>query len=189
MSELIDKAIIYATGKHSAQTRKYTGAPYILHPLEVAVIISTLTDDECTIAAGILHDTVEDTDATVEEISSIFGKRVTELVLSETEDKYAEKPPQETWEQRKMESLEKLKNSDDIEIKKLWLGDKLSNVRSFCRMYSEVGDKMWQSFNQKDKTKQARYYKAIAEGLSELSLTPAYKELVVLTEKLFGGNL
>ena len=64
----IEEAIIYATVMHQGKTRKLGNIPYILHPLEVAQIISTMTDDQDVITAGILHDIVEDTDGTLKEI-------------------------------------------------------------------------------------------------------------------------
>lgn len=189
MSELVDKAVIFATQKHAGQVRKFGSTPYILHPLEVAVIVSTLTDDENTIAAGVLHDTVEDTDATIEEIRENFGSRVYALVASETEDKLEDRPAADTWEQRKLDSLLVLKYTKDTEVKKMWLADKLSNIRSFYRIHLEIGDELWLSLNQKDKSKQAWYYRTIAEYLKDdLETTAAYKEFCELTDKIFGGT-
>lgn len=188
MSELVDKAIIFATKKHSGQVRKFSSVPYILHPLEVAAIIATLTDDENTIAAGLLHDTVEDTDTTIDEIRENFGSRVYALVASETEDKHETKPASETWEERKLDSLLVLRYTKDIEVKKMWLADKLSNIRSFYRIHLEIGDDLWQSLNQKDKSKQAWYYRTIAEYLKDLEGTAAYKEFVLLIDNIFGGT-
>ena len=188
MSELVDKAIIFATKKHSGQIRKFGNTPYILHPLEVAVIISTMTADDATIAAGILHDTVEDTDATPEEIRTLFGSRVYALVMSETEDKISDKPPAESWMERKQDSLLALEYTKDIEVKKMWLADKLSNLRSFYRTQLEIGDELWQRLNQKDKSKQAWYYRTIAKCITQLNDTAAYKEYCMLVTLVFGGK-
>ena len=76
----LEEAIIYATQLHQGRVRKMSSIPYILHPLEVAQILSTMTDDEDVITAGVLHDIVEDTEGTIEEIEEKFGKRVAELV-------------------------------------------------------------------------------------------------------------
>ena len=65
---LLEEAIIYATIMHQGKVRKFRSYPYILHPVEVAQILSTMTDDEEIITAGILHDIVEDTDGTLNEI-------------------------------------------------------------------------------------------------------------------------
>ena len=87
MMKLLEEAIIYATIMHQGKTRKLNKIPYIFHPLEVAQILATLTEDEEIITAGILHDIVEDTDGSMEEIESRFGKRVAFLVGSESEKK------------------------------------------------------------------------------------------------------
>lgn len=176
---MIEEAIIYATVMHQGRIRKFRGIPYILHPLEVAQIISTMTDDKEIISAGILHDIVEDTDGTLEEIKKRFGERVALLVSSESENQYPEKSKDDSWEKRKEESLLKLKSSTDIGIKMLWLADKLSNIRSLSGIYSEKGEEMWQSLHQKDPKKQHWYYKTVGE-LVELSLnkTGAFKEYI-----------
>lgn len=76
MMNMLEEAIIYATVLHQGKVRKFTGIPYILHPMEVAQILSTMTNDQEIITAGILHDIVEDTDGTLAEIEKRFGKRV-----------------------------------------------------------------------------------------------------------------
>lgn len=183
--DLLDRAILFATDAHSGQVRKMANIPYILHPLEVASIIGTVTDDKETMAAGLLHDTIEDCDTDPSLIRELFGPKVSALVQSETEDRLSQKPPAETWQDRKEESLLMLRYTKNRDVKILWLGDKLSNVRSFYREYLKRGDSIWQGLNQKDPAKQAWYYRTIAEYLSDLSGTPAYGEYCELVEKLF----
>ncbi|MBQ6780022.1 MAG: HD domain-containing protein [Treponema sp.] len=89
--KLLEEAIIYATVMHQGKVRKFNNIPYILHPMEVAQILSTMTADEEIITAGILHDIVEDTDGTLEEIEKRFGKRVAFIVSSETEKKISQR--------------------------------------------------------------------------------------------------
>ena len=72
--ELFDEAVIFACQKHSGQRRKLSDSPYFLHPMEVASIVGTMSDDQNLLAAAVLHDTVEDTDTTLEEIKEKFGK-------------------------------------------------------------------------------------------------------------------
>ena len=179
MMKISEEAIIYATIMHQGKVRKFKGRPYIFHPLEVAQILTTLTDDEEVITAGILHDIVEDTDGTLQEIEERFGKRVADLVATESENKYPQEDRSASWKKRKEESLIILKNSTDIAVKMLWLADKLSNIRSLSGMYSELGDSMWQKLNQSDPKMQCWYYKSVAETI-ELSLnkTGAFKELI-----------
>ena len=162
--------------------------PYIIHPLEVASICATLTSDLEVLAAAVLHDTVEDTEVTIEEIERSFGPRVAALVRAETENKYEELPPSETWKLRKSQSLEVLKNSEDPGVRILWLGDKLANVRSFYRNWLISGDEIWQDFNQKDPGQQAWYYRNIVELLKELHDTDAWLELRDTVQALFGND-
>ncbi len=175
----IEEAIIYATVMHQGKVRKLGNTPYILHPLEVAQILSTMTNDEETIAAGILHDIVEDTDGTLEEIEKRFGERVAFLVSSESEKKYPDESRDATWKRRKEDSIKILKSTQDQGVRMLWLADKLANIRSLAGNYSEQGAKLWDSFNQHDPEMHRWYYMTIAEQL-ELSLnrTGAFKELI-----------
>ena len=183
---VLEEAILFATEAHGGQMRKLANTPYILHPLEVAAIISTLTDDLNTMAAGVLHDTVEDCDVDPKVIKEKFGARVSALVQSETEDKMSTRPAAETWMERKEESLLMLGLTKDKDVKILWLADKLSNIRSFYREYQKKGDAIWLALNQKDPKMQAWYYRTIARYLSEFSETAAYQEYIRLVEGIFG---
>lgn len=183
--ELFDEALIFACEKHSGQRRKLSDAPYFLHPMEVATIVSTMSENQELLAAALLHDTVEDTDTTLEEIRARFGKRVSLLVMTETEEKREDRPPQETWKLRKEETLSILEHTKDLDVKKLWLGDKLSNVRSFYRSYKKQGASFWNNFNQKDPAQQEWYYRTIIKCLSDLKEYEAYNEFVFLVDLLF----
>lgn len=189
MMNKIEEAIIYATVMHQGKLRKLGGTPYILHPLEVAQILSTLTDDQDVITAGILHDIVEDTDGTLPEIEKRFGARVAHLVSSESENSYDGESPDESWKRRKEESLKVLKHTDDQGVRMLWLADKLSNIRSLAGGYSEYGEKLWETFHQRDPEMQHWYYQTIAEQL-ELSLnkTGAFKEFIKHINFIWPGS-
>ena len=87
MYDMID-VIVFATKAHEGQVRKYTGVPYITHPLSVGFIIASVrwfTNDQDVIAAGILHDVLEDTDRTVEDIFELCNQRVTDFVEDVTD--------------------------------------------------------------------------------------------------------
>ena len=186
MSKL-DNAIKFAIDAHRGQVRKITFNPYILHPLEAVAIAGTLTKDEDILCAAVLHDVVEDTNETLDAIRVMFGDRVAELVSAETEDKHRELPPEQTWKLRKEESLKHLRESTDIGVKIIWMADKLSNMRSFYDAFVVMGDKLWDSFNQKDKKEQAWYYSEVYKILKphfETSL--AFLELQGLITVLFG---
>ena len=182
----VTEAIEFAAKAHDGMKRKKDKTPYILHPLEAAVIVGTMTDDCDVISAAILHDVVEDTDITIEEIEEKFGSRIRKLVESETENKRDDLPPEETWRIRKEESLEELANCGDTNVLMLWLGDKLSNMRSFYRIWKVEGDSMWQSFNQKDPLQQKWYYSSIAELTSSLKECSAWQEYNALLKIVFG---
>lgn len=184
--ELVSEAVAFAAKAHDGMRRKKSSVPYILHPMEAAVIVGTMTDDQDIIAAAALHDVVEDAGITIEEIEERFGKRVRDLVQSETEDKRADLPPASTWRIRKEESLSVLKTTDDIAVLMVWLGDKLANMRSFYRDWKVEGDTMWQRFNQKDAWEQAWYYRSIVDLTERLSGTSAWLEYKTLTELVFG---
>ena len=164
---------------HRGQIRKFNNLPYIIHPLEVAQILAGMTDDQEIIAAGILHDTLEETDASFESLKRRFGSRIAELVNAETEQKTGEMSKAESWKKRKEESLARLKNSQDIGVKMLWLADKLSNIRSLAAVYSERGDEIWKELNQSDPAEQCWYYRTIAEYVElTLNKTGVFKEFV-----------
>ena len=189
MMELVSEAVAFAVKAHDGMRRKKSTAPYILHPMEAAVIVGTMTDDQSIIAAAALHDVVEDAGVSIEEVGEKFGERVKELVGSETEDKRADLPPTDTWRIRKEESLEVLKNTEDIGVLMLWLGDKLANMRSIYRDFKVEGHAMWQRFNQKNVSEQAWYYRSVVKLTERLSHTSAWIEYKALTELVFGKEV
>lgn len=189
MMNLVEEAIIYATVLHQGKVRKIKHIPFILHPLEVAQILATMTDDQETIAAGILHDVVEDAGGTLEEIRARFGERVAFLVDAETEPAAPGENRADSWQRRKEHSLLNLKKSGDIGVKMLWLADKLANIRSLARNYSENGDSIWTNFNQKDPEIHRWYYRTIAEYLElDLNRTGAYKEFIKHINYIWPGT-
>ncbi|MBR6044357.1 MAG: HD domain-containing protein [Ruminococcus sp.] len=189
MMNMLEEAIIYATVLHQGKVRKFNGIPFILHPMEVAQILSTMTDDQEVITAGILHDVVEDTDGTLAEIEKRFGRRVAYLVSSESEKKYPDEDRGATWQRRKEESIQVLKDSTDIGIKMLWLADKLANIRSLARVYSERGEVLWSSMHQSDPAMQCWYYRTIAESVElTLNKTGAFKELIKHINYIWPGT-
>lgn len=98
---LEEQARRYATQAHAAagQRRKYTDEPYIVHPAAVAELVRSVTDDEQMIAAAWLHDTVEDTPSTLQDIESHFGPRVAKLVdmLTDSAQPEAKTAPRVNW--------------------------------------------------------------------------------------------
>jgi len=183
MDGIFEKAVAFAFKAHSGQKRR-AGGMYVLHALEAATIVGTMTNDEEVLAAAVLHDTVEDTAVTAEEIKANFGERVAELVAHETENKRTGLDSKATWKIRKEESLNMLKESD-IESKMLWLGDKLSNMRSIASDHERIGESVFEKFNQQDPKEQCWYYGTVLEYIKELSKYQAYKEYEFLFHKVF----
>ena len=181
---ILDKAIILAVKAHSGAVRKGTKLPYIVHPIESCTIAASITDDKEIIAAAVLHDVVEDTDVTKEDLLKEFGERVVNLVMSDTEDKMREIPSTDSWQARKQATLDRLRNATKEE-QIIYIADKLSNLRAIHRDYITLGEKLWERFNQKDKNEHAWYYSGIADRLTLLTDTMAYKEYVELIRKTF----
>lgn len=181
---LIDKAIAFATEAHAGVPRKGKDIPYILHPMETAAIVASMTTESTVIAAAILHDTVEDNpDITLAVIEREFGSQVSKYVAAESEQK--ETDAKGSWKKRKSRTIAYLLQEDDENIKIIALGDKLSNIRTMHRDYVEVGDRLWARFNQSDKQEHGWYYKSLMEALSSLSQYPAYREYCALVHKVF----
>ena len=183
--ELVSEALLFAAKAHDGMRRKKNKTPYILHPMEAAVIVGTMTDDQEVLAAALLHDVVEDAGIAMEEIEQRFGTRVRQLVESETENKREDLPPEETWQIRKEESLQVLKNAEDPGVRMLWLGDKLANMRGIYRDWKVEGDALWLRFHQSNPQIQAWYYDSIAELTKPLSHTAAWIEYKALTDIVF----
>lgn len=188
--QLLTRAIIFAAKAHEGQTRKGTDIPYIVHPMEVASIVATMTSDEEIIAAAVLHDVIEDTEESKASVQQEFGERVANLVASESENKREELPAEDTWKVRKQETIDHLKNlnqdEDSTAIKQIALGDKLSNMRSIARDYDTIGSDLWKRFNQSNPAEIGWYYRGMCEAVADaVEGTAAYQEYVSLLDKVF----
>ncbi len=183
-TDLLDRAIVFAVRAHHDSERRGKGFPYIVHPMEAMEIVATITSDQELLAAAALHDTIEDTDVTVEDIRREFGDRVAQLVHAES-DRFTEGVSEEdSWHDRKQAAIDRLSNaSHDAKI--VAMGDKLSNMRAIWRDYQTKGDKLWNIFHVKDKASHEWHYRGLADSLSELSHTFAYKEFVHLIDEVF----
>lgn len=187
-TEILDRAILFATEAHKGAPRKGTTTPYILHPIEAASIVATMTTDIEIIAATVLHDTIEDNKTiSLEDIEEKFGKRIRDLVEAESEEK--EDDEKGSWEKRKQATIDYLRERATEEEKIIALGDKLSNIRVIYKDYVTIGDELWNRFNQKDKFKHAWYYKWLGEVLKSLSNYPAYQEYCDLANKVFAMKI
>ncbi|MBQ9418021.1 MAG: bifunctional (p)ppGpp synthetase/guanosine-3',5'-bis(diphosphate) 3'-pyrophosphohydrolase [Bacteroidales bacterium] len=183
-TDLLDRAIIFAVRAHAGIERRGKGYPYIVHPLEAVEIVATMTADQELLAAAALHDTVEDTDVTVEQLRSEFGERVASLVAAESEEKYEGISEADSWQARKQAAIDRLSlASRDAKI--VALGDKLSNMRAIARDYAEMGAGLWSRFHVSNPKSHAWHYRGLLEALRELEGTFAYKEFEALVDQVF----
>ena len=201
-TDLLDRAIVFAVRAHAGTERRGKGFPYIVHPMEAVSIVATITSDQELLAAAALHDTVEDTDVTVDEIRSEFGDRIAALVADETDripgqagndhgkagnDIKAgfERPTEEaSWHSRKQAAISRL-SSASRDAKIVALGDKLSNMRAIARDYAVQGDEIWNLFHVTDRSEHEWHYRGLADALRELSGTFAFQEFEHLINQVF----
>ena len=182
---ILDQAILFAVKAHAGATRRDGHTPYILHCTETAAIAATMTADLEILAAAVLHDVIEDTDVTAADLQKAFGERITQLVVTLSENKRPQMPPEDTWLIRKEEAIDSVEQSQDPAIKIICLADKLSNLRGIYRDHQIYHEDLWDMFHQKSRAKQGWYYTRLEQALSCLSTTAAFQEFCRLRQELF----
>ena len=187
-SSFLDKAIIFATNAHKNTERRGKGFPYIVHPLEALSIAASITNDQEILAAAVLHDVVEDTEYTAEDIEREFGKRVAELVCLESDNMDIGYHENITWKERKIQGLKRIKySSRDEQI--VALGDKLSNMRAIHDDWLKMGDRIWEKFHENDPSIHAWRYYQLSNCFDKLEGTYALEEFKYRVREVFGGCL
>lgn len=179
---LINRAMAFAAAAHEGQKRKGTDIPYIVHPFEVAQILVKAEADTEVIAAGILHDTLEDTRIKSEDILREFGGTVTSIVRELTEDKSL------VWEARKAHSIKYLRDGASMGAAMVCCADKLSNLRSIKNDMDEVGEQVWERFK-RGFHQQRNYYADVIEAIVYLEDFEMYDELKDLYGEVFGEEI
>ena len=149
ISEKLHNAIVFAAKKHGCQSRKGTSIPYITHPI-VAMnsLIEWGLDDDIAVA-GVLHDTLEDTNTTYDELVAEFGARVADLVAFCSENKSYD------WESRKQHTIDLIHSSDNFDAMTVTLADKFANLSDIYTQCDENG--FWDRFN-RGKADEGWYY-------------------------------
>ena len=139
--DLVKKAYVYSAKVHTGQIRK-TGEPYLVHPLEVAGILAELKLDESSVVTGLLHDTIEDTLATKEEITDLFGAEIAELVDGVT--KLSQYSAANTHEEKQAENFRKMvvAMAKDIRVLLVKLADRTHNMRTLGAMKPESQERI-----------------------------------------------
>jgi (p)ppGpp synthase/HD superfamily hydrolase len=181
----IDRAIEVAAKAHRNQVRKGTDISYITHPYAVGMMLARADCDDEVVAAAILHDTVEDTDLTLDDIREQFGDRVASIVEGCSEpDKSA------PWEDRKRHTLEYLKTAP-WEVRVVALADKLHNLHTIGLAHVQSGEGVWDRFK-RGRAEQEWYYRGLLDVLcgpapngKELPFCAEYRAEV---ERVFGGQ-
>ena len=186
-TDLLDRAIVFAVKAHHNTERRGKGFPYIVHPMEAVAIVATMTPDQELLAAAALHDTVEDTDVTLEMIRAEFGPRVARLVEEESDVFMPGLSEEASWHARKQAAIDRL-SCASREAKMVALGDKLSNMRAIARDYAVQGDALWDLFHVKDPAEHAWHYRGLADVLRDLSDTFAFQEFQQLIDQVFDGS-
>ena len=155
----LEEAIEIAAEAHQGQYRKGTDTPYITHPYAVGLILMAAGCAEAVIIAGILHDTVEDTDLTLEFIQERFGDAIANIVDGCSENKALR------WRARKTERIEALRTASP-EICVVTCADKLHNLRTIISEYDLIGDEVWDRFHGGVED-QAWYYRSVLGAIAD----------------------
>lgn len=177
---IIEKAINFATIKHEHQKRKGSNLPYIVHPMKVMHILTENNCSESVVVAGILHDTLEDTNTTYNELVNEFGSVVATLVKSNSEDK------SKSWQERKLHTINEIKNMS-LEEKQVLCADKLANLNSMVTDLNVLGVTLWERFNASKEDIQW-YYRSIINQLENLQNYKMYNDIVLCYSLVFGKD-
>lgn len=183
-TSFLDRALAFAIKAHSGVERRGKGFPYIVHPLEAVAIVASITADQELLAAAALHDVVEDTEYTVEDIRKNFGDRVANLVSVESDLVVEGKSESESWVERKQFAINRLSKLDR-DGKIVSIGDKLSNARAMLQDYETMGEELWKKFHVSDPKLHKWHYEGLRDSLSELKGTYAFEEFSEIVDKLF----
>jgi (p)ppGpp synthase/HD superfamily hydrolase len=159
-------AIEFAARAHRGHCRKGTGIPYIVHPLNVSRILIDAGCPEDVVVAGILHDTVEDTPVSLDEIRHRFGGAVARIVAGASEPDKS-KP----WEERKAHTIESLMTVPE-EVLLVSCADKIENLEAIREDRERVGEEVWGRFR-RGRDQQAWYYRSVLAVLAKrLTVAP-----------------
>lgn len=142
-SENFEKALCLANKLHRDQSRKGTSIPYITHLMAVAAIVGESGGTEDEVIAALLHDAIEDTDATYKTLVERFNKPVADIVRACSDTEVTPKP---AWEKRKKDYIAHILGAPES-VRLVSAADKLANARSVLADLRELGDTLWDRFN------------------------------------------
>ncbi len=182
MHPLVQSALHYAARAHRLQVRKGSDVPYIVHPLGVMFILFEVGErDPHVLAAALLHDTVEDTGASLAEITRLFGPEVAAIV-----EGCSEPDKNDTWEARKTHTVAHLRHAPPP-VLLVAAADKLHNLRSIQADHAALGEKVWDKFK-RGRAETGWYYRAVTDSLKHgLPTHPIVAELEARVNAFFGS--
>jgi len=160
-NERINKAFVMAADYHKDQLRKGEKHPYIIHPFEVFLVCQDLDCEEDTLIAALLHDVIEDTECSEEDVREEFGENVLKIVRSNTETNKSL-----SWKERKQHTVDTLDGRTQEELK-MFIADKYVNLKSFISAYERKGEDMWKAFHA-GKEQQKWYHEELYKALDRL---------------------
>ncbi len=173
---LIEKAMTLAERAHAGQTRKEAPIPYIVHPVSVALILARHGFSDEVVAAALVHDVVEDTPVSADEIRAELGEEVAELVAPVTHNDSL------SWDEKKKAYIEAVRQAPEG-VKALSVADKIANAHSLLTAYEEQGIGVWKYFNA-GRDKKLWFENAMLEMLQETWKHPLVDEYAALVAQL-----
>jgi (p)ppGpp synthase/HD superfamily hydrolase len=169
-SPLVESAIAFAIRAHAGQERKgQPGVPYVVHPLHVGMLLARHDARPPVVAAGILHDVMEDSGVARVDLALAFDEAVAAIVVEESEDKTR------TWEQRKLHTIERIATMSDG-ARAVTAADKVHNLADLRRLLVVRGDEVWKLFR-RGREPTLDYYRRVLEQLERHWRHPLTDEL------------
>ena len=173
---IIEKALRIAAKAHKEQVRKTDKSPYIVHPIQVGIILMLHQFDDEVVASGIVHDVIEDTDVTEAELREELGDVVVDIVLQISENKDLE------WKERKLDYIETVRNGSDA-VKAVSIADKIHNMKSLLDSYEVMGSDVLKVFTRGNKEGKLWFEEECLKMFKESWGHPLVDEYESLVEK------
>ncbi|MFA6408218.1 MAG: HD domain-containing protein [Candidatus Paceibacterota bacterium] len=173
---LVERAIAFAVRAHEGQMRKEAPTPYIVHPVRVAILLARYGFSDEVVAAGLVHDVVEDTNISLEDIRRELGGAVAELVAPVTHDDTL------SWIEKKKAYIESVREAND-EVKAIATADKIANAESLLGAHKREGVAVWRYFNA-EKEKKLWFEESMLAMLQESRSHPIVDEYAHMVSEL-----
>ena len=173
---LVERAMAIAVSAHEGQMRKEADVPYIVHPVSVALVLARNGFPDTFVAAALVHDVVEDTSVSLEELRSLLGDEVANIVAPVTHDDTL------PWEEKKRAYIEEVRKAS-LGAKAISLADKISNAHSLLAAYKVQGSAIWKHFNA-GREKKLWFERAMLDMYRETWEHPMVEEYALLVSEM-----